>query len=98
MVEGRLLWVATIISIATFQLYKYLPENSFYIGMALFIFLLSVIIFRQNKGLFISFFLLCISSNNLFDELFFDPEKMGINEIIFSLIVIIFYYARKVFK
>lgn len=98
MIESRLLWVATIISIATFQLYKHLPSGSFYIGMAVFIFLLSVIIFRQNKGLFISFFLLCISSNNLLDELFFDPEKMGINEIVFALIVIIFYYARKICK
>jgi len=98
MTVNRLLWVATIISIATFQLYKYLPENSFYIGMAIFIFLLSLIIFMQNRKLFISFFLLCIAFNNLIDELFFDPKKFGINEILFALIIPTFYYARKICK
>ena len=91
----KLIWVATIISIATYLFWDYLPKGSFYIGNALFIFLLSLIIFIQNRNLFITFFLLCIAGNNLLDELFFEPTKIGINEIIFALITPLFYYARK---
>jgi len=98
MTGNRLIWVATIISIATFQFWKYLPENSFYIGSAIFILILSIVIFLQNKELFISFFLLCISINNLIDELFFDPKINGLNEIIVAILIPILYYARKNYK
>lgn len=91
----KLIWVATIVSIVTYLFWVYLPKGSFYIGNALFIFLLTLIIFKQNRNLFITFFLLCIAGNNLLDELFFEPRKLGINEIIFALIIPFIYYARK---
>lgn len=90
-----LIWVATIISVATYLFWSFLPKGSFYIGNALFVFILSLVIFIQNRNLFIIFFLLCIAGNNLLDELFFEPTKIGINEIIFALIIPIIYYARK---
>lgn len=92
---NKLLWVATIISIATFQLWVYLPKGSFYVGNGLFYVLLAIVIFLQNKRLFVSFLLLCLTVNNLLDELFFDPTKNGINEIVFAVLIPIIYYARK---
>jgi len=94
MTENKILWVATIISIATYQFWGYLPIGSFYIGMSLFVLLLSLVIFYQNPKLFISFFLLCIAFNNLLDELFFDPKSNGINEIIIVLILPIIWYLK----
>jgi len=84
---NKTLWVATIISIATYQLWTYLPKGSFHIGMSFFIFIMAIVIFSQNTKLFISFFLLCITFNNLLDELIFDPKMNGINEIIIVLIL-----------
>lgn len=94
MTENKILWVATIISIATYQFWEYFPIGSFYIGMSLFILLLSLVIFYQKPNLFISFFLLCIAFNNLLDELFFDPKSNGINEIIIVLILPIIWYLK----
>ena len=90
--------MATIISIATYLFWSYLPKSSFYIGNGLFVFFISAVIFLQNKDLFISFFLLCIATNNLADELFFDPKNFGINEVLFAIAIPIIYYARKNFK
>ena len=98
MTENRLIWVALIISIATFQFWMYLPENSFYIGSSIYITILATIIYMQNKELFISFFLLCIAVNNLIDEMFFDPKLNGANEIIAAILIPILYYARKNYK
>lgn len=94
MIVNKTLWAATIISIAAYQLWGYLPSGSYYIGMAISILLLSLVIFHQNKKLFISFFLLCIAFNNLLDELFFDPKSNGINEIVIVLILPIIWYLK----
>lgn len=75
----KLIWVATVISIATYLFWHDFPKGYFYVGNGLFIFLISLVIFLQNRKLFVSFFLLCIAFNNLMDELFFDPTKLGIN-------------------
>lgn len=91
---NRALWVATIISIATYQLWIYLPKGSFHKGVAIYIFIMASVIFTQNTKLFISFFLLCIAFNNLLDELFFDPKSNGINEIIIVLILPIIWYLK----
>jgi len=91
---NKTLWVATIISIATYQLWSYLPKGSFHIGMAFFIFTITTVIFSQNNKIFISFFLLCIAFNNLLDELFFDPKSNGINEIVIVLILPILWYLK----
>ena len=98
MTENKLIWVAVIISIATFQLWKFLPSNSFYIGSSVYIVVLATIIYLQNKELFISFFLLCIAINNLIDEMFFDPKLNGPNEVVAAILIPILYYARKNYK
>ena len=93
-----LIWVVIALSIATYNFYPFLPKGSYYIGNAIFIFVLTLIIWRQNRNLFVSFFLLCIASSNLLDELFFNPQKLGLNEILIALILPFIYYVRKISK
>ena len=52
------------------------------------IIILCLVIFIQNNKKFIAFFLLCISGNNLLDELFFNPTEYGYNDYIILIIVI----------
>lgn len=83
-VINRLIIVAILLSVVTFLLWDYIYEffkiDIYYLGSALFIFVISLIIFLTYSRLFISFLLLCLSINNLLDELFFDPKKIQINE------------------
>lgn len=85
--KNILLYIATIISIFTYLLWSFLPKGSFYIGNALFIFLLCIYIYNLNKKSFIIFVLLCLSFNNLLDELFFDNTVFQFNELIFVIIL-----------
>jgi len=96
--KDKLVYIAILVSIVTYQFWIYLPKGSFYIGMALFVFVLSYILFLQNKAKFPYFLLLCLSINNLLDELFFDATKMGWNEVISAILIPIFYHARKIHK
>ena len=95
MTANKLIWVATIISIATFQFWEYLPKGSFYVGIGVVSFLFSYIIFIQNKNLFVSFFLLCITFSNLVDELFFNPAENGFNEFILVVILPIVWHIKR---
>lgn len=87
MTDKALMWVAVVLSIATYQIWPYLPKGYFYKGMAVTLLIFAAVIYRQNSKLLISFFLLCISISNLLDELFFDPIKFGLNELIFAATV-----------
>jgi len=95
MTVNRILWIASILSIFAYSFWRYLWLHAFYPIQALFIFLLSLVIFKQNNKLFISFFLFCASLGNLFDELFFDNTTTTKNEIIFALTIPIIWYIKK---
>lgn len=94
--QNTILYVAILISLATYMFWDLMPKNSFYVGNALFIFLLSAYIFilRKNFG---TFFLISVSANNLLDELFFDPTKIGYSELILIIVIPIIYaiYERR---
>jgi hypothetical protein len=94
----RLLKILVLVGIATYSLWQpiltYTGLHIFYIGNALFIFLLALYIKQTTKTTFISFFLFCITLNNLLDELLFDPHKFGINEIIATVLIPIAYYLK----
>lgn len=94
--KDRLLWVAILTSIATYQLWMYLPKGYFYKGMALFIMILSFIIYSYNRQKFVYFLLFCLSINNFLDECFFDPTKNGINEIVIVFFILIFWYFKNI--
>lgn len=54
---------------------------------ALFILLLCLYIFLGNRKLFISFFLLCSSVNNLIDELTNDWMELYLSELLLLVII-----------
>jgi len=90
------LYIATIIGISTYLTWSYFGDKFFFVGNALFIFLLCMIIYSQNQKLFISFFLFWGSLGNLLDELIFDPTKLGLNELaLFIALPLIWLYKTK---
>lgn len=82
-----LICIATVLSVFTYLFWSYFPKGFFYLGNAVFIVMLAIVIFNHYKTFFWSFFLLCGSINNLLDEMFFGPTKLGWNEL--ALLVII---------
>lgn len=90
-----ILHIATILSIVTYMFWYYLPKGSFYVGNALFIFLLCVYIFVKQREKFINFVLLGFSVNNLLDELFFDNTKLGYNELAILIIIPLIWVLKK---
>jgi len=91
----KILYIATVISLATYLFWDQLPKGSFYIGNALFIFLLCTYIFLNDKKNFIGFFLFCISLNNLIDELFLNNLKLDINELILIVVFPVLWLFKK---
>lgn len=76
------LYIALIVSIFTYMFWSHFPKGTFYIGNALFIFLISMYLFFNERQSFIIFTIFALSIGNLLDELYFDPTKLGINEIV----------------
>ena len=92
-----ILYIGLIIGIATYLFWENLKNlgfKVFYIGNAIFIFSLCLYLFLTDTKSFIKYILFCLSLNNLCDELFFDPTKMGMNEIFIALTVLIFAIIR----
>lgn len=87
--KNAIIYVAMLVGVATYNLWHFLPKGSFYIGNALFIFLLSLDVFMKERDSFVKFVLISLSINNLLDELMFDNTKLGVNELIAALIIII---------
>ena len=90
-----ILYIATVISIITYLFWSYMPKGCFYIGNAIFILLLCVYLFLNNKESVIKFVLMSLSINNLLDEVFFDNTKLELNEILTALTIFIFALIRK---
>jgi hypothetical protein len=95
----KILSVAVVVSVITYLLWKPILNmfqiHTFYIGNALCVFLLAMYIKRNTEPSFITFFLVCITLSNLIDELFFDNTKFGINEIIATIILPMYYYLNE---
>jgi hypothetical protein len=92
-----ILKIGIIVSIISYNLWPFINEYGitiFYKGNALFIFLLALYIRQTNKKNFTTFFLFCVTLNNLLDELLFDPQKIGINEYIATVLIAILWYLK----
>lgn len=98
MTEGKLnwmLWVGFAISIITCHFWEYIPQyeyngvirKPYYIGEALFKALVCLWIFIHYWRNLVTLFLLAITICCLLDELFFDPTKYEVNEIVVCLIL-----------
>lgn len=83
-----ILYIATVVSITTYLFWEYLPKGSFYIGNALFIFLLCLYIFLTDKNSSIKYILCCLSLNNLTEEVISNNTTLEYNEILFLLFLI----------
>lgn len=79
--------IALIVSIITYSFWDLMPEGSFFIGNALFIFLILGYIFHLKRKSFVFYLLFCYSINNLLDELFFNPKELNLNELAFAVAV-----------
>ena len=94
----KILKLAVFVGVFTYStweiIYKLYKIPIYYIGNALTIFLLALYIKQVSKPSFLTFFLFCITLNNLLDELLFDNTKFGINEIIATILLILVYYFR----
>jgi len=88
-------YIALIVSIATYSFWEFAPKGFFYIGNAIFIFLLCMYIFLLKRDNFIFYLLFCYSINNLFDELFFNPTILGNNEMVFAFAVPLLWIIKK---
>lgn len=98
MIDKRLnkiiLIIAIVLGVATYQLWSFFPKGFFYVGNALFIMLLSVYIYAENKNI-VTFVLFGYSINNLLDEFIFNPKEFGSNEIIIAIVIPLIYYLKK---
>jgi hypothetical protein len=90
----RLAIVVAIITYSFWDLISNLGYDIYYIGNSLCVFLLALYIKQVSKPSFLTFFLFCITLNNLLDELLFDNTKFGINEIIATILLILVYCFR----
>ena len=90
-----ILYIAVIVSVITYSFWFYLPKGSFYIGNSLFIMLLCMYLFIQEKSSMIKFVLLSLAINNLLDELIFDNTKLGLNEILVGLSILVFAIIKR---
>lgn len=96
--ENNILIFTIVVGIITYLFWSLISDfgyDIYYIGNALCVFLLAVYIKRTTEKSFITFFLVCITLSNLIDELFFDNTKFGINEIIATIILPIYYYLNE---
>jgi hypothetical protein len=97
-VADKILKLAVFVGVFTYStweiIYKLYKIPIYYIGNALCVFLLALYIKQVSKPSFLTFFLFCITLNNLLDELLFDNTKFGVNEIIASVLLILVYYFR----
>ena len=71
-----------------------IASKIFYIGIAFTQFLMALYIKQISKPQFITFFIFCVTLNNLLDELLFDPQKIGYNEYIATAIIIVVYLLK----
>jgi hypothetical protein len=93
--KDRYLILALIVSVLTYQGWIYLPKGFFYKGVALYLFILALGLYLNDNRKLTYFLLLCLSINNLLDELLFDPTKNGINELIALVLIPIIWYFKK---
>lgn len=88
-----ILYIASFVSVFTYTFWNYFPKGSFYLGNALFIYMLCMYLFLVDRNSKIKFVLFSLSLNNLLDELFFNSTKLGLNELLtasFIFIILIF--------
>lgn len=89
----RLLDIGTGLWFTDPSSYSEIGKKGYYVGQAAIIlfFLLAVKTWKENKwNRRIYRITMALTVSNLLDELFFDPLHLGINEVVFAVVVIIY--------
>lgn len=93
-----LIWLIIITSLITYLLHSEIDNITgkeywfWFKGQAFFIWLMSIQIFTLVRSKAVAFILFGYATNNLLDELIFNPSVLGLNEIVFAVIVPIIAY------
>lgn len=73
--------------------YSEVGRTCYYSGQALsYVLILLAMLFNRNKYAYE--FVLLLALSNLIDELFFDPTILGLNEILFAILLLIWTVYR----
>ena len=98
MIGKSLIYVRVFISIVTYLFWEVIKEKTgisvFYIGNGLSVFIMALLIHLNNDKNFGSFYLLCITFQNLLDEFIFNPLILSYSEITFALILPIIWLIK----
>lgn len=90
-----ILYIAIMVSLVTYLGCDYLPVGMFYIGNSVFILLLCVYLFLNDRDSTTKFVLISLSLNNFLDEVFFDNTKLQITEILVGVTILIFALIKR---
>jgi len=94
---NAILFFALVLSVLVRNFAFLFQEHFYYISEAILIFVVSLYLYSHIKN-FCTFLIFGLSVNNLFDELFFNPLVLGINEIVLTIVLIlisVFRYVRR---
>lgn len=94
MIGKLILWLALFTGLATYSFWGYFGAGIFYIGNSFFVFLLCIFLFNKNRASLVCFLLLCLTLNNLLDELLFDPTEIQYNEIVLLIVMPFMWYLK----
>lgn len=93
-----ILYIALILSIATYLLWELLPKGYFYNGNALVILMLCTYLFYNDKKSFVKFCFFQLSLSNLIQEICNSNTILEFSELLLILIVPFVWYVRNVLK
>jgi hypothetical protein len=93
-----ILYIALVVSIATYLLWQFMPKGYFYIGNAITILMLCTYLFYNDKKSFVKFCFFQLSLSNLIQEICNSNTKLEFSELLLILIVPFVWYIRNVLK
>ncbi|ASD51598.1 hypothetical protein [Flavobacterium phage V157] len=92
---GKLKLIISGLMIFTGLFWPCLPKGSYYLLIAIILFLMAFEIFSRNKNSFGGFLLISFTFNNLLDELFFNPKVIQLNEIVILILIPLIWCLKK---
>lgn len=91
--ERAIYFAGFAVSVITYQVWGYLPKGTFYIGMAIAWFLVSLHDWLRTSDHIgfdkYSMLVMVAAIGNALDEFFFEPGIFGINDAVVTVIVLI---------
>lgn len=89
-----ILYIALLISVITYQIWEILPKGYWYYGNAIFVLLISLYLYLQEKKSFVKFVIVELSFANFINELFFDTSTLTFGEALLIVIVPLIWFIK----